>query len=113
MTDQQREIQRLARLLTRHQFRLEKQQIAALIARADAILAEHHDWAERDGVFCRVGDRGSEIDRLRTLCAEMYQVAGTLGADARVLDNLSAAASGKPLPHASLLPYPQADPSTR
>jgi hypothetical protein len=48
----------------------------------------------------------AEIDHLRTLCAEVYQVAGTLGADARVLDNLWAAADGKPLPHASLLPYP-------
>ncbi len=48
----------------------------------------------------------AEIDRLRNLCAEMYQVAGTLGADARVLDNLWAAADGKPMPHGSLLPYP-------
>jgi hypothetical protein len=48
----------------------------------------------------------AEIDHLRQLCAEVYQVAGTLGADARVLDNLWAAADGKPLPHASLLPYP-------
>lgn len=48
----------------------------------------------------------AEIDQLRNLCAEVYQVAGTLGADARVLDNLWAAADGKPLPHGSLLPYP-------
>jgi len=47
----------------------------------------------------------AEIEQLRTLCAEVYQVAGTLGADVRVLDNLWAAADGKPLPHASLLPY--------
>jgi hypothetical protein len=46
-----------------------------------------------------------ERDRLRALCAELYQVAGELGADARVLDNLWAAAQGKPLPHDSLLPY--------
>ena len=52
----------------------------------------------------------AEIDRLRKLCAEVYQVAGTLGADARVLDNLWAAADGKPLPHASLLPYPAPPP---
>jgi hypothetical protein len=45
------------------------------------------------------------IDRLGQLCAEVYQVAGTLGADASVLDNLWAAADGKPFPHASLLPY--------
>jgi hypothetical protein len=48
----------------------------------------------------------AEIDRLRDLCAQVYQVAGALGADDRVLDNLWAAADGKPLPHASLLPYP-------
>lgn len=47
----------------------------------------------------------TELDRLRNLCAEMYQVAGTLGADARVLDTLSAAANGQPLPHGTLLPY--------
>jgi hypothetical protein len=49
----------------------------------------------------------TEIDRLRHLCAEVYQVAGALGVDARVLDALFAAADGQPLPHASLLPYPQ------
>jgi hypothetical protein len=48
----------------------------------------------------------AEIDRLRNLCSEVYQVAGALGADERVLDNLWAAADGKPLPHESLLPYP-------
>jgi hypothetical protein len=48
----------------------------------------------------------AEIDRLRHLCAEVYQVAGALGAHARVLDNLFAAADGRPLPYAALLPYP-------
>jgi len=48
----------------------------------------------------------AELARLRQLCAEVYQVAGTLGAEARVLDNLRAAADGQPLPRASLLPYP-------
>jgi len=41
-------------------------------------------------------DARAELNRLRNLCAELYQVAGTLGADARVLDNLWAAADGKP-----------------
>jgi hypothetical protein len=50
----------------------------------------------------------AEIDRLRTLCAEVYQVAGALDAEAPVLDNLWAAANGDPLPHASLLPYVKA-----
>ncbi len=49
-----------------------------------------------------------ELTHLRQLCAEVYQVAGALGAAPRVLDNLWAAADGKPLPHASLLPYPAA-----
>jgi hypothetical protein len=48
----------------------------------------------------------AERDRLRQLCAELYQVAGALGADDRVLDNLWAAAAGEPIPHGSLLPYP-------
>lgn len=47
----------------------------------------------------------AEIERLRLVCAEVYQIAGELGADAPVLDNLWAAAEGNPLPHASLLPY--------
>jgi hypothetical protein len=61
--------------------------------------------AVRD-VAADLADARAEIDRLRQVCAEVYQVAGTLGADPRVLDNLWAAADGKPLPHASLLPYP-------
>jgi hypothetical protein len=52
--------------------------------------------------------------QLRELCAQVYQVVGAL-ADAagvfetkqveRVLDNLDAAAAGKPLPHGNLLPF--------
>lgn len=48
-------------------------------------------------------------DQLRSLCAEVYQVAGVLGASVKVLDNLSAAAVGKELPHGTLLPYPFRD----
>ena len=57
----------------------------------------------------------SEIDRLRTDCAEAYQVVGTLAEAAgvfdsaevqRVLDNLDAAATpNAPKPHASVLPF--------
>jgi hypothetical protein len=50
----------------------------------------------------------AEIDRLRRLCAEVYQVAGALGADALVLDALWAAAQGQPVPPISLLPYVKA-----
>lgn len=46
-----------------------------------------------------------ELERLRNLCSEMYQVAGALGASEHVLDNLWAAAAGKPIPHDTLLPY--------
>jgi hypothetical protein len=49
-----------------------------------------------------------EIESLRQLCAEVYQVAGTLGTDTRVLDNLWAATQGQPLPHTTVLPYTSA-----
>lgn len=44
-------------------------------------------------------------EALRNLCGEMYQIAGSLGAPANVLDNLSCAAQGLPLPHETLLPF--------
>ena len=53
----------------------------------------------------------SELDILRArvaslegLCAEVYQLAGTVGAPVRFLDALAAAAAGKRLPKAELLP---------
>jgi hypothetical protein len=46
----------------------------------------------------------ARVKRLEYLCAEMYQVAGEVGAPVRVLDALSAAADGRPIPRASLLP---------
>lgn len=49
-------------------------------------------------------DVTSERDRLRTVCAEAYQFAGAYDAPVEVLDNLSAAANGWPLPHDSFLP---------
>jgi hypothetical protein len=45
------------------------------------------------------------LDELQTVCAELYQVLGTLGAPERVLDQASAAAEGRPLPYPSLLPF--------
>lgn len=47
----------------------------------------------------------------RTVCGEVYQVVGVLAERwpdcslARVLDNLSAAAEARPVPHATLLPF--------
>lgn len=45
-----------------------------------------------------------EIIRLRSVCAEAYQLAGFYDADVKALDNLIAAANGEPLPHESFLP---------
>ncbi len=42
--------------------------------------------------------------RLRSLCAEMYQVAGALNAPTRVLDQLLAGARGEKLPYETVLP---------
>jgi hypothetical protein len=57
----------------------------------------------------------AEIERLRLVCAEAYQLAGEVGAPVRVLDNLSAAADGRPLPHETFLPVTLAecDPAPR
>lgn len=47
----------------------------------------------------------AEVKKLKTVCAEAYQFCGGYSpAPAEVLDNLSAAANGKPLPHDSFLP---------
>lgn len=46
----------------------------------------------------------TEIEKLRCVCAEAYQLAGAYDADVKALDNLSAAANGDALPHASFLP---------
>lgn len=60
---------------------------------------------------CRTKERTysqSELDQkiaeLRSVCAEAYLMARALNAPTRALDNLSAAASGKPLPHKTFLP---------
>lgn len=52
----------------------------------------------------RQGPFSPEVE-LRNLCAEMYQIAGVLEAPAKVLDQLSAGAQGKKLPHSTLLPF--------
>jgi hypothetical protein len=58
--------------------------------------------------------RNAEIARLRQDCAEAYQVVGSLAGSAglfghpevtKALDNLLAAAEGKPRPHADLMPF--------
>ena len=58
----------------------------------------------------------TEVDTLRTrvqvleeVCAEAYQLAGAVGAPAHVLDQLHAAAEGKRLPRATILPIAPED----
>lgn len=51
-----------------------------------------------------VGKLRKRIEILEHVCAEAYQFAGALGAPECVLDNLSAAAEGRDLPHESFLP---------
>jgi hypothetical protein len=64
----------------------------------------HTHHADRD-TSTELEAARAEIDRLRRLCAEVYQVAGALGADPSVLDQLWAAAQGQAVPPVSLLPY--------
>lgn len=70
------------------------------ISSLDEMLATSVIAAESDLSTAR-----AEIGRLRTVCAEAYQLAGAVGAPAKVLDNLSYAAQGAPdLPHTTFLP---------
>ncbi len=45
-----------------------------------------------------------EIEILREVCYQAYQLAGALGANEEALDNLLAAAEGRPLPHERFQP---------
>lgn len=49
------------------------------------------------------------VEALESLCGEIYQVAGTVGAPVRVLDKLWAAAQGEAIPAASVLPLVETD----
>ena len=57
----------------------------------------------------RIRDLERRIAVLEQVCAEAYQLAGAVGAPERALDNLAAAADGKPIPHATFLPVSAAD----
>lgn len=46
----------------------------------------------------------ARVEALEDVCAEAYQFAGEVGAPARVLDRLWAAAQGQTIPVASMLP---------
>lgn len=52
----------------------------------------------------RIKDLEERVAVLQQVCAEAYQLAGTVGAPEAALDNLAAAAAGIPIPHASFLP---------
>lgn len=69
-------------------------------------------------MFFRRKKLAAEVERLRGVCAEVYQVVGagmfgtgtqlvayTVDDVERVLDNLSAASTGDPIPHETLLPF--------
>jgi hypothetical protein len=51
----------------------------------------------------------ARIRALEALCGAAYQFAGTVGAPERVLDALSAAANGDPIPDVELLPISAAE----
>ena len=57
----------------------------------------------------RIRDLERRITILEQVCAEAYQLAGAVGAPERALDNLAAAAEGKPVPHSTFLPVSAAD----
>ncbi len=50
-------------------------------------------------------DAARRLDELETVCSELYQVLGTLGAPGYVLDQALAAAEGRDLPRDTILPF--------
>jgi hypothetical protein len=57
-----------------------------------------------------VAELERQIAELRLVCGEAYQLAGAYDAPVEALDNLSAAANGKPLPHETFLPIKGPEP---
>ena len=55
----------------------------------------------------RIRNLEERISVLEQVCAEAYQLAGAVGAPERVLDNLAAAAEGRPIPAQSFLRCPR------
>ena len=70
--------------------------LAERIAELTAISNEQYD-------VIRAAD--ANLAACRNLFGELYQVLGALDAGAKVLDQVSAAIHGLPLPHTTLLPY--------
>ncbi len=87
------------------------------IDEAKRLLHRDERCREMDKIAVEQRDRIAELEArvatLQALCAEVYQVVCALSTllpgehepTTRVLDNLSAAASDEPLPHAEVWPY--------
>jgi hypothetical protein len=56
-----------------------------------------------------MANAAQRVEELESLCGELYQVLGTVGAPIRVLDKVSAAAAGKAIPDLDLLPIGEMD----
>lgn len=69
-------------------------------------LAVARGFAACRGDEARLDEADAEIEALRSLCAAAYQVVGAADGPTAMLDNLSAAASGKPLPHEPMAGLP-------
>ena len=55
----------------------------------------------------RIDDLERRISVLEQVCAEAYQLVGAVGAPVKALDNLAAAAAGKPIPHETFCRCPR------
>ncbi len=82
----------------------------------EALRADRDKWREEsstvqqryDNLSASVKDTEAALDAARSVCAEVYQFAGCVGAPVRVLDNLSDVANGGKLRHKTILPvYPE------
>jgi hypothetical protein len=88
----------IARLETEARQATERADFCHAATREAQAFASHY----ADEVFelrTKVARLEAERDAARQLCATAYQVAGAAGASVELLDNLSAAASGQPIPH--------------
>lgn len=80
--------------------------ILALVAHDKALrLREQNANTHAEVLTERLAEQLRQTKLLQSVCAEAYQMAGAIGAKIQVLDNLSAAAQGKPLPHTTFLPF--------
>lgn len=78
------------------------------------VRAQNRPGTHQAVLLARVDELEAEIDRLRTDCAQFYQVIGALAYAVeqfddeqitKALDNALAAAEGDPRPHEDLLPF--------